>query len=332
MKARGVSVLALLLWAPSQAQELQRVGRAARGDDGALPLLDRRGARVGVIAVEGETLHLRPRGASEVVAPRLQQWIGTRDGRTLVGVGDERALEHPFELRLVVYRDGQRVAEPRERFATDSELAVGLDGRVALVGFASGERERPLALVIEPDGALQRRYPLPPGTLAHDPELFGPRLLVRVHAAGREGEDGALLSVGADGVHTLAEVPGAVALAGFPELQTALVLTRDTAQLFDARDGSLRWERALALRPAHAHAFAPWRTGEGELLALITAGLPLAGEPGPELVLVDARDGAVRARQALAAVDSPADFALATRGRDLVLERPASEEVFTWAR
>jgi hypothetical protein len=100
----------------------------------------------------------------------------------------------------------------------------------------------------------------------------------------------------------------------------------------DARDGHERWRRPLALRPASEHAFARWRAPERDSLAIVTAGLPRAGEPGAALWLLAPSDGALLVREELGPLASPAEVELTASAARLALERGDAREEFAWER
>lgn len=300
---------------------------------GSLPLQSSEGERIGHREAVDGGVRLHARDLS-VTAPRLQSWLASSDGRTLVGLGDPEALEHPFELQCLVLRDGERVFAPDERFGTESEVAIARAGRVALVGYRAGERGHPLALALAADGSVLFRHALAPGTMARDPLLCGETLLVRAHSLLGEGRDGEILALDARGARKLLAVPGALALVGFDERALALVLTASELVCFDVRDGTVPWRRTLDLRPASEHAWARWDTPAGEALAVVSAGLKRRDAPPPaaRLLLLDALDGHALASAELAREGIPADLDLGVRGDELVLDWGATREVFTWLR
>jgi hypothetical protein len=310
----------------------RRTARTRIGADGALPLRSATGERIGTWLLAPEGAELRPDGQRSVLGPRLQHWVGSPDGRTLAGAGEPGAPEHPFALEVVVLRDGERIATLPEKLGTESSLTVSADGHVAIVGHRDGERGRPFALLLRPDGTPLFRIALPEGTLARDPLLFGERLLVRVHDVLAAGTHGEVLAVDELGVHTLLGDEGVRGLTGFPEAGRALALTRDGLAYLDAFDGRVLWRSAHAIRPAGPNAWALTRSGPSTALAVVTAGVKKRGMDAPvaSLVLLDEADGAWLAGVELGAASPLAEVDVAGDARRLVVDWNGTEEVFTW--
>lgn len=334
-----VSVLgaSVALSAPMRAQlTRQRTVRPAPSSSAAgtadeIPLRSADGARIGTWRFHGGGVLLRPHSGAEVVAPGVQHWMASPDGRTLVGAGDPAAFEHPFELQIVVFRDGSRVAAPEERFAVESEATVGDDGRVALAGHVAGELGKPFALVLDTDGRLLYRHALPAGTLGRDPVLFGDRLLVRVHGIFEEGTGGSVVLVDASGARTLLDAPGALGLVGFPSSGNALVQARHELIWFDL-GGRVSWRRAHEVRPAGPSAWVLWRTDARQALAVVTAGLRRRGESAvaPALLLLDSADGSPLGRFELDAAGPVCEVDVLARADELVVEWRGAQDVFRW--
>lgn len=278
-----------------------------------------------------QSVRLSPDGRAPVAAPRLQRWLASADGRTLVGAGDPAAAEHPFALQVVVLREGTRVAA-LEGLAPESELAVGPDGTLGLVGSRAGERGSPFAMVLDPAGRVLFRHRLPADTLAREPALFGTRLLFRVHGLIREGEDGAVWEADASGPRKLLEAPGALGLVGFPQAGRALVWSREAVRWLDALDGHVLWERAPGLRPAGEHAWELLASPAGTVLGVVTAeprraqGTPTA----PRLAWLDPRTGAGIGELALATPATGALVDLGSGAEGPVVEWDGAREALRW--
>ena len=326
----GLSVLGT---AQGDAQlEPRRVAHErARAADGRRELVDSYGRSVGSWSLGLEGVQLRASGR-ELELPRLQEWLVSPDGRTLVGVGDERAPEHPFELTVRVWREGELASELDDRFDPESELTVGVDGRVALVGQRVGERGRPLVRVLAPYGELQR-HELPAGMSAHDPVLVADGLLVRVAPLPGSVQAAAILRVDELGVRTLLETPDALALVALGGRDEVLVHERAALSRIEARSGRVLWRRALALRPANERVWQVWSAGEAECIALVTGGVIRRGERGPAplaLELVELATGAPRASIALEPGGPPGRITLRSVGETLIVGGKDVEEVFAW--
>lgn len=299
--------------------------------EGVRELLDAHGRAVGSWSLGLEGVELRA-GGRALALPRLQAWLASPDGRTLVGSGDELAPEHPLELTVRVWREGEFESEFDERFDPESELTVGADGRVALVGQRAGERGRPIARVLAPDGELLR-HDLRAGMTAHDPVLVADGLLVRMAPLAGSSSAGEILRVDELGVRTLLDAPGALALIALPGHDEVLVHERDALSRVDARSGRVLWRRVAALRPANEHAWALWSTREAECVALVTAGVLRRGERAPapvRLELFELASGAPRASVALEPGGPPGRITLRSVGAALVVGGKDLEEVFAW--
>ena len=321
-----------------QNASLKRVERRVVAErvraDGAVSLRSAQGERIGTWQLTAEDARLRLAGQPEIVAPPLQMWVGSPDGRTLAGAGDPRAPEHPFELTVVVLRDGLRVAELAEKLGPESELTVAADGHVAVAGHPAGQRGQPFALVLRPDGQVLFRHALPEGTLARDPVLFGERLYVRVHGLQDAGVSGDVVRVDEHGVHVVLAGEGVLALVGFPEAERALALTRTGLVCLDALDGRVLWRSAERLRPANPHAWTLWRFQDGERIAVVTASVQRAdaSASAPQLVLLDAADGAELGTIELDAACPLSEVDVTGRAARVVVDWNGTEEVFTWQR
>jgi len=318
----------------ARAQDLAAPRRVARLEvapgDGQRALLAHDGRRLGSWRLTADAAHVTLDGR-ELVLPRLQEWLVSSDGRTLVGVGDARAPEHPFELTVQLWRDGFLATELAERFDPESELTVGADGTLALVGQRAGERGQPLALVVAPDGVLTRTV-LPPGTTVHDPVLVADGLLLRSAPLPGHETVAAILRVDALGVHTLVQAP-ALSLVALPGRDEVLVHERAALSLVDARAGTVRWRFEVPLRPASERAWHLWPSTRGPVLALVTAGLKRRGtteEPRARLELFELASGAALASVALEPGGPPGHTRLWSEGETLLVEGQELREVFAW--
>ena len=210
--SQGVAV------APSGARApVERVAVVPSGvpsNAGARPILDATG---NVIATrrpgpEGRTLTVLSTDGTRFSAPAFQRWYGCSDGRSLLGVGDPQAPEHPFELRFALFRDGALVRESDGALDPESWFSVAADGRLAIVGHPVGERGRWAARVLESGGEELFRAELPAGRQAAGLALFDDHLLVLTHEPflGTAGSlrRGQLLRVDALGRRDLASFEG----------------------------------------------------------------------------------------------------------------------------
>jgi hypothetical protein len=322
--------LAGALQAPSA--DLRRVAReAVLAPEGERALEDAFGRPVGAWTLGLEGARVRVDGR-ELELPRLQAWFASPDGKTLVGVGDEVAPEHPFELAVRVWREGEPAVAPSGRFDPESELVVGADGRVALVGQRAGERGRPLAVVLAAHGEPVE-HALPEGTSAHDPVLVEDGLLVRVAPLPGSTARAALVRVDALGARTLRETPDALTLVALPGRDEVLVHERAALSRVEARSGEVLWRLPVALRPASERAWTLWNTPSGASVALVTAGLVRRGQRGPapaQLELFDLETGQVRASVPLEPGGPPGSLGLRSAGATLVVEGLTAREVFAW--
>ena len=167
------SGLSLALASPQSLQQVRtspELARPTRGIERSIQSSS--GESIGAFSFTAEGVALHPRSGSEVLAPRLEDWLGSPDGRTLVGAGDPSGFELPAELDVLVLRDGKRVAR-LEDLAPETELAVGENGSVAVVGAAARDPGQPFAAFLDPEGALCFRQALPRGTLGRDPQILG---------------------------------------------------------------------------------------------------------------------------------------------------------------
>lgn len=298
------------------------------------PLRAADGTRVGTWVRTEDGVRVYPRGRSPVDAAGLQEWRASADGRTLVGCGDARGPEHPFELSFHVHRDGVRVAQLEESFSTESEFVIGEDGTLALVGHAAGERGRPFALVVEPDGSVRWRQALPRGAMARDPVLIGRELFVRMHGVRTEGEDGSIVRVDAAGAREAVSLPGALAFVGFPSTNRALVRTREELVCLDVPTARIAWRRSFARAAAGRHAWETCSSPTGPVFALVSTEPRRRGasEPTIELAVLDAADGADVTTLALLGGKRPSEVDVLGTEAGLRVDWIDGEEAFTWAR
>jgi len=311
--------------------ELQRVARTVVTPGDGRALLDRDGRELGRLRLEGDGVRATFAG-SELVLPRLQEWEASPDGRTLVGAGDAGAYEHPFELEVRVWREGEPAATLPGRFDPESEFTVGADGTLALVGQRAGARGAPLALLLAPDGTLTE-HALPAGTTAHDPRLVADGLLLRSAPLPGSEAPAALLRVDALGVRALYEAPGLLALVPLTLGDGVLLHEREGLLLVDAHTGAVRWRQERALRPASERAWHAWDSPHGALLALVTCEPKRRADavaPAPRLELLELATGAALASLPLEPGGPPGSIRLRSAGAQLTVAGRELEEVFQW--
>ncbi len=336
-------------------EPLARIGSTNR----VLPICDREGRVVATRSVTGESVGARPKlvraaspfasasaeqpavriesclpGGADLVAPAYRSWIASPDGRTLVGAGDPSAPEHPFQVEVSVFRDGQRVAFLDEELGIDTAMSVGVDGRVALVARPAGDSAHWFAAVLDADGTELFRTPLPVGMQGRDPVLTRSGVLVRVHSMFGEGVDGEIVRVEVGGSTSVLSAPEAVGLVGFDGSDHALVVARDELLWVDVESGRVSWRTHAGIRRASPDAWTLWRTSSGEWLGVLATNVQRRGQPRPPITLlvIDTVDGALRASVDVEAPGAPGEMKLVSNGDELWVDGYRAREVYGWSR
>lgn len=323
-------------------------------EEGARAILDREGREVAVLrhGTDERSVRIRRHGsAAGFDAPAFQQWVASDDGRTLVGIGDPAAPEHPFELRFSIYTDGSLAYEAPLRLDPESAFAVGGHGRVAFVGHPVGEREQWFAALFEPEGSTYRevfRHDLPKGLQAKDPALFSGGLLLLAHepviAAGSRELAGEVLMLDSAGLRRLIEVPRAQQLIAFPRLAGALVRSNERLTWISVPMGRVVWRSDTVVLPAGPHAWTACRPPSGPsapstqatqaALAVAASDVRRRGEPTPPVVLrlFDVRTGAALSSVPLERRGPLAHLRLTSEAQHLIIDWMDAREVFGWQR
>jgi len=343
-------VAALPLQSSRSPAHLRRVplpsdaGRSETEED-ARAILSRDGREVAVLlhATDDRSVRIRRHGTTAAFdAPAFQQWVASDDGRTLVGVGDPAAPEHPFELRYSIYADGSLVHESPERLDPESAFAVGQDGQVAFVGHPVGVREQWFAALFEPEGSTYRevfRHDLPAGLQASDPALVPGGLLLLARepfvTADRRELAGKVLLLDSGGPRSLIEVPRAQQLIAFPRFAGALVRSNDKLTWIGVPTGRVVWQSDTVVRPAGPHAWTAWSPASAPTaLAVAASDVRRRGAPAPPVVLrlFDIRTGAPLSSVTLERRGPLAHLRLTSEARHLIIDWMDTREVFEWQR
>ena len=297
-------------------------------------------------AAGGARVTIRTNDGVELEAPAYQHWLASADGRSLVGIGDPRAPEHPFEAAVAVFRDGVPVGRPLAELDPECAVSVAGDGHVAVVGHRAGERGRAFASVLDPVGEPLFQHELG-SVIARDPVLLGTGsstgVMVRVHAEIREGDPailghrgGAILFVDAGGVAWRLDVEGALELVGFGRAADgALVRTARELLWISAASRSVVWRTAHALRPASPHAWARWSpSGAPPVVAVLAGDVRRRGAARPPVVLklFELASGVFAGELEVAPRGPLGSARLFAEERGLVLARSGEQEVFQWNR